>query len=132
MKNTLIILLTTLTFSAFAQPRNHEKIESMRVAFITNRLSLTPEESQKFWPVYNAFKADMKTLRKNFREDDKDGTPLTADQRLEFDQKKLNLKLTYKPQLEATIGKEKMNKLMAAEEAFKKELVRIMQDRRGK
>jgi len=130
MKNTILILLTLATFSTFAQPRNNEKIEAMRVAFITNRLNFTPEESQKFWPVYNAFRADMKTLRKNFRADDKDGTPLTADQRLEFDQKKLNLKLTYKPQLEAAIGKEKMNQLMAAEEAFKKELVRIMQERR--
>lgn len=130
MKNLLFFFFTTITLSSFAQQKSNEKIESMRVAFITNRLNLTPEESQKFWPVYNAFRADMKTLRKNFRDDDKDGTPLTADQRLEFDQKKLNLRLTYKPQLEAAIGKTKMNQLMTAEEAFKKELVRIMQERR--
>lgn len=130
MKNILFFFFTTITLSSFAQQKSHEKIEAMRVAFITNRLNLTAEESQKFWPVYNAFRADMKTLRKNFSDDDKDGTPLTADQRLEFDQKKLNLRLAYKPQLEAAIGKEKMNQLMTAEEAFKKELVRIMQERR--
>ena len=30
-----------------------EKVESQKVAFITNELNLSPKESQEFWPLYN-------------------------------------------------------------------------------
>ena len=41
---------------------------SQKVAFVTQQLQLTPEEAEKFWPVYNAaseevWKASKKTLR---------------------------------------------------------------------
>jgi hypothetical protein len=118
-------------FSAFAQRTDgNEKIEAYRVAFITNRLGLTPEESQRFWPVYNAYRRDMKTLRQNFRQEEAEEGALSADQRLQFEQKKLDLKKKYKPEIENAIGKEKMNLLMQAEDDFKKELVRVMRERR--
>ena len=48
----------------FAQPQGHKKndeqrkkefqrIQSEKIAFITQELDLTPEEAQLFWPVYN-------------------------------------------------------------------------------
>jgi uncharacterized protein YaiL (DUF2058 family) len=82
--------------------------------------------------VYNAYRGDMKTLRQNFKADDKDGTPLTADQQLEFEQKKLDLKKRFKPQFEQAIGKEKLNLLMQVEEDFKRELMKAMQESRGR
>ena len=36
----------------------------MRVAFITQRLALTPAESEKFWPVYNIYKNQIMDIRK--------------------------------------------------------------------
>ncbi len=55
----IVILISLLTI---AQPpgrghwRNHqEKLESQRVAFITNELDLSVEEAQIFWPVYNEY-----------------------------------------------------------------------------
>lgn len=138
MKTLINILLLSLVFTATAQQRppqdkgRHERVESFRIAYITEHLKLTPEEAQRFWPVYNAFRADMKTLRQNFKADDKDGTPLTADQQLEFEQKKLDLKKRFKPQFEQAIGKEKLNLLMQVEEDFKRELMKTMQERRGR
>ncbi|MEX0882075.1 MAG: Spy/CpxP family protein refolding chaperone [Cyclobacteriaceae bacterium] len=57
MKKTIIgILLLLLVFPAYSQ-RNREidkeKLEAARVAFITNRLSLTPSQAEKFWPLFN-------------------------------------------------------------------------------
>lgn len=131
----LVLVLMLLSLLIQAQPNQDgknrsERIESMRVAFITQRLTLTAAEAQKFWPVYNSYRSDVKTLRRNFKQTEEDGTPLTADERLEYDQKKLDLKKSYKPQLEAAIGKEKMNLLMTAEEDFKKELMQIMREKR--
>lgn len=131
MKKYLLVISMMMSVAAFAQrPGGNEKIESYRVAFITNKLGLTPDESQRFWPVYNAYRRDMKTLRQNFRQEEAEEGALSADQRLQFEQKKLDLKKKYKPEIEAAIGKEKMNLLMQAEDDFKKELVRVMRERR--
>ena len=63
MKRTLIyaiiIALTALiSATALAQPNRPDdgwkkKMMSEKVAFFTVELDLTPEEAQKFWPVYN-------------------------------------------------------------------------------
>ena len=34
---------------------DREKLEAARVAFITTRLDLKPEQAQKFWPIYNVY-----------------------------------------------------------------------------
>ncbi|WP_339703366.1 hypothetical protein [Algoriphagus aquimarinus] len=59
-KYTLIALMFLLAFgTTYAQRTDEkydrEKLESARVAFITTRLDLKPEQAQKFWPIYNIF-----------------------------------------------------------------------------
>jgi hypothetical protein len=43
------------------------RLKLMKIAYITNLLQLTSEESQKFWPVYNQYEADQKKVRDKFR-----------------------------------------------------------------
>src|SRR3954471_13243532 len=117
----LIAALVTPFANAYGQPQQGEKIEALRIAFISQRLNLTPEEAQKFWPVYNQMHAEMKTLRNNFGMGP--GKPqLTAEQSLDFEQKKLDLKKKYKAQFEAVLGKEKLNTFYSLEEEFRKKL----------
>ncbi|MBS1624407.1 MAG: hypothetical protein JSS76_15075 [Bacteroidetes bacterium] len=130
---TFILTLSLLvaTEQGYAQTTQREKVESMRIAFITHRLELTPEESQRFWPVYHGYRRDLSALRRTFYPMD-DGTDphLSADKQMEFEQKKLDLKKRYIPQFEAAIGKAKVNRLVGAEEDFKKMLVQIVRNRR--
>ena len=46
-----------------------ERIEAQRVAFITQKLDLTADESAKFWPLYNEFKKAQADQRKGLRPD---------------------------------------------------------------
>ena len=63
MKLQLIILLLILNFPGIAQKDNvRERIKSQRIAFITQKLALTPDEAQKFWPVHAQFDAEMKAI----------------------------------------------------------------------
>jgi hypothetical protein len=54
----LFVLLIAVSSSTFAQ-RNRfsqediDKFRSRKISFITEKLQLTPEEAQKFWPIYN-------------------------------------------------------------------------------
>ena len=66
MKKLILFTLTLLCFNAgFAQggEKMRERIKAQKVAFITDKLNLTPEEATKFWPVYNAYEDRVETVR---------------------------------------------------------------------
>ena len=122
-------LLATGSF-AQQQPQNKaQRIENFRVAYISQHLNLTTEESQRFWPVYNAYRADRRKLRQNYMQES-NGGKLTAQQQIAFDQAKLNIKKQYTPKLIEAIGENKLNQLIVVEDNFKKELVRMLGNRK--
>lgn len=43
--------------------RLKEKLKASHAAYITQELDLTESEAQKFWPVYNAYRAEIEELR---------------------------------------------------------------------
>jgi hypothetical protein len=71
-KFILIIVAVALCFGAYAQDKpqkqvkksQHEeifnKLHNEKIAFFTSEIDLTPEEAQKFWPVYNEFLKESK------------------------------------------------------------------------
>ena len=64
----LIIIFFVVVGTSLAQRPDgnydREKLEAARVAFITTRLDLKPEQAQQFWPIYNVFNdAREKSLR---------------------------------------------------------------------
>jgi adenylyl- and sulfurtransferase ThiI len=61
-------------FSAMAQHgkgegrgRMHKEIKAQKISYITQKLELTPEEAQLFWPVYNELEKKKDALRKEGR-----------------------------------------------------------------
>ena len=132
-RSILVFALTMLVaVGLHAQPSPKEKVEAMRVAFITNRLELTPEQAKQFWPIYNSYRNDLAQLRRNFFPNNDGGgdAHLDADRQMEFEQKKLDLKRQYMPQFEQVIGRAKLNKLVSSEEDFKRLLMQTIRNRR--
>ncbi len=68
-KNILVVLfLLFSTTLMFGQRRpDKEKIKSLKVAYITERLNLTSIEAQGFWPIYNAHEEKMESFREQER-----------------------------------------------------------------
>ena len=62
----LILLLISITVS---HAQRGERIEALRVAFITNKLSLTSGESERFWPIYNVYRTALTDIRKQSNAD---------------------------------------------------------------
>ena len=104
---------------------NGDRIEALRIAYISEQLNLTPEEAQKFWPVYNAYKHDLKVVLQKYPA----GTELSADQQLALEQQKLDLKVKYKPQFESALGTVKLNQLYNLEHKFQEKLKEIREQR---
>jgi hypothetical protein len=123
-------LALIFTMPLFAQPKQgdgKEKVEALKIAFITEKLSLPPDQAQKFWPTYNQFNDEMKQLRQTYKPTP--DAPLTADQTIEFDQKKLDLKKKYKAQFEAILGKDKVNTLYSLEDEFRRKMKELHDQR---
>ena len=100
-----------------------DKIEALRIAFISQQLNLSPAEAEKFWPVYNAYRNDVEALQKSY------AGQTSADQQLDLEQKKLDLKKKYKPQFEAALGTGKLNQLYNLERKFQEKLKEIREQR---
>lgn len=143
----LLMTLFTCSISIIAQPRGgrmqekKENIAAMKIAFITQKLDLTPEEAQKFWPVYNQYSDKIQELRKKRRKDGKEAKQnldeLTdreieqlIDQDLSNHQKELDLEKEYKVKFKSVLPMKKIAKLYAAEEQFKLVLLEKLKDRK--
>ena len=66
MKKSLVIFLLLTAFGLQAQGRLKEKkeqIRALKTAYISTALSLTTEESVKFWPLYNAFEDKQRGIK---------------------------------------------------------------------
>ena len=116
MKNFL--LLFVFFFSAFSstkaqdvdKEKRTEKIQALKIAFITQKLDLTSEEAQKFWPVYNRYETDIKQVMINNK--------LGGDA-IDNEEKILNVKKRYKSDFLKVLGAPKTNTLFNAEREFR-------------
>lgn len=58
------MLLSLMLSPVFAQnDGKSDKIEAYKIAFITEKLNLTPKEAAAFWPVYNEYSDKLVSLR---------------------------------------------------------------------
>ena len=62
------VMMALLVNVSFGQHDKSERIEAMKVTFITDHLKLTPEEAQQFWPVFNQFEEERKALRQQYQQ----------------------------------------------------------------
>lgn len=112
-----------------------QRVEAQLVAFITQRLDLTPEESTRFWPIYNEYREKERSLRRSARVEMQSGD-LTDDEanaliqrQLDLEGQLLALKKEYIGKLRSAIPPRKIAKLQPAEQAFKLEILQRIRSR---
>ncbi len=120
--------------------QNREKIEALKIGFLTERLNLTPEEAQLFWPVYNKYQDELEIQRKSRRDNLNDITNFESmsdselekivDQELAFRQSELDILKKYHPQFKKILPIQKVAKLYRAEEDFKRHLLELIREKR--
>ena len=57
LKLITLLLFLTLGYTAMAQRPavDKEKLQAARIAFITTRIDLKPDQAEKFWPIFNQY-----------------------------------------------------------------------------
>ncbi len=137
---SIIIFLFLLSYGVFAQNKEAmKKIESARIALITERLGLSPEQAEKFWPVYREYNMEKRTLRNQLRTERQgvDLENITDEQSkelmrksMEFKQKQLNLEKEYANRMTDVISTQQLFKLKNAEKDFRQMLLKRIQNQR--
>ena len=127
MKQFLLVLILFTGSISFAKAQDlrekrTEKIQALKIAFITQKLELTSDEAQRFWPVYNRYETDIKQVMM----DNKGG----ADA-IDSEEKILSVKKRYKSEFYKVIGQLKTNTLFNAEREFRGVLMRHLKNRQG-
>jgi Spy/CpxP family protein refolding chaperone len=150
MKKIFILGLCLLSgWAAFAQeqpdpeiaqdPKVQEKIKNLRIAYISDKLGLTPEQAEKFWPVYREYSDKRRDIRQEFvesRKEIKNDNPDQAKQEelvklgLALKQRELDLEKVYSERLLKVITAQQMLNLRRAEGDFQRIILEQIQQRR--
>lgn len=134
MKFIIYILALFLTLCGFSQsPEAMKKIEAAKIALITERLELTPEQAEKFWPIYRQFGQERREIRKEFDNARRNFNPNQASEEenkrmLEMatrvKERELKLETQYSERILNVITSRQLNNLRKAEVDFKEMLLR--------
>jgi len=109
-----------------------KQIESIKIGYLTKKLDLTTEESQKFWPVYNQYQHELYKLtkqKKEAREQNAANPDQSIDDDFDFDTKILNHKKKYRIEFGKILSAEKVKTFYIAERDFKEELIKQLKNR---
>ncbi len=87
-----------------------EKIQALYVAYITKELNLTADDAQKFWPIHSEFDRDLKGVKQDMPE-------------LERQQKVLDIKKRYQDKFSRVLGSSRTENFFRKDGEFRRKLV---------
>src|SRR6476660_8222319 len=114
MKKIYTIVFSMLLFlTAMAQDdqqRGLGRLEAYKMAYLTKKLNLTPQEAQQFWPIYNQYQQEIKSVRTDAKSNRPD--------EIQLEEKMLNIRKKYNSEFSKALNPEKVNTLYKSEKEF--------------
>lgn len=128
-----LLLMSTI---ATAQKRS-EDLKAYKTAYLTEQLDLSPEEAEKFWPVYNSNQKEIKALKYEYHKKDlkkiKESGGIDAlsdaeakkfvENNMQYETKLIQLKKDFYKKLNHILSPKKILKLNKAEHDFGRKLL---------
>jgi hypothetical protein len=109
MKRFLLFALL-LMIGIKIRAQNGNRIEALKIAYITNKLNLSPEEAQKFWPIYNQYALELKVARLKAINN--------KSSEIELDENLLNIRKKYSVLFSQVLPPAKVDSFFKAEKEF--------------
>jgi hypothetical protein len=109
---SVLVILCWLALPASSQERQQPGagvIETMKIGYITTQLQLTPQEAEKFWPIYRQYSAEVRQAYANYRADHNE---------IGLEEALLNIKKKYSVEFVKAIPPPKINDLWGVEKRF--------------
>lgn len=142
MKRTLYLLIVLILLhpvKMMAQNPSVEKLNSYKIAFFTRRLNLTPQEAEKFWPVYNEFQnkrfeiqADRGRMNRNINQNELNRTEKEmieiSDKLISLQMQEALLAQDYHKKFKEILSPQKVIRLYQAENQYRQMLLNQLRD----
>ena len=123
MKKILLILAFIVANLGFVRAQDGEdgkgeRIQALKIAFITQKLGLSSSEAQRFWPVYDRYEVEMRQALRDNQSD-----VIDNDERI------LNIRKKYRGEFANVVGPDRVNTLFRSENEFRGVLMRKLKNR---
>ena len=130
----LILLFSWITLSAQNQTERFQQIKAHKVAYITEKMNLTVEEAEKFWPIYNEYEESLNNNRKQVRLSIRNSTDQEAKDMLyatlEKNEQEIALKRDFYEKASKVVSFRKLYLMEKAEREFRLKLLERYQNNR--
>jgi len=138
MYRSILILIILTIGAVLVQAQNREdrfkEIKAQKVAYLTEKMDLTVEESKAFWPIYNKYEQSMRQLRGGPWPKERDLTEKNAQKallsNLEREEKGIELKKEFYKKITSVISYKKLYLLEVGEREFRQKLFERYKNRR--
>lgn len=101
-------------------PRDGGKLKAYQIAFLTKKLNLTPEEAQRFWPVFNKYEDEIRTTRQVNKQ-----LP-----EVELEEKVVIIRKKYFEEFSKVLNRERADRVFKADKEFKDGVRKELMERR--
>jgi hypothetical protein len=122
----LVVFILGITMNGFTQEADQKepgkRLEALKIAYLTKKLDLSTEEAQRFWPIYNKYTEDIRSIRQEQKQ--KNLTELDVEDKIVTVRKK------YNGEFVKALSPEKVNTFFRSEKDFGIFIQRELQERR--
>ena len=115
-----------------------ERIRAAQVAYLSQKLDLTPDEAQKFWPLYNQYTKEVELLiaeRRNTgvkQADHPEKNKNEGNKELGYERRMLDIKTHYDKEFQKVLPTTKASNVFRTEREFRSQLVRSLKERQSR
>ncbi len=114
------------------QQNSVSRVEAVRETYIGQRLSLTSDESQKFWPIYRRYQDALKEVRKKKRLNNSSAQANGTEQinkELYYESELVNIRKFYTDEFLKILPPDKVSMMFKSEREFNDELIKQLTER---
>lgn len=110
------------------------RIESIKLNYLTEKMNLSSDESDRFRPIYNQYQSELSTIlhlkRQNMRNSQKSSQDIINDN-FDYDSKILSIKKRYNQEFSRVLPPDKLKQLWISEREFNEEMIQRLKNRHG-
>lgn len=126
------MLLSFTVFSQTKQDKRFQRIEAAKIGYITEQLQLSPEEAAKFFPIYNQYRSEIRSLYRAKRSSRNSQFQRNSLNEIEFDSKIVTCKKKYREAFKKVVSPTKASQFFVVEREFREKLFKELQRRRDR
>jgi hypothetical protein len=134
-----MIFMILLPAKVIAQNPAMEKLNAYKIAFFTRRLNLTPQEAEKFWPVYNEYQnkriqiqTDRARMNREVNQNELNMSEKemieTADKLISLEVQEAALAQEYHKRFKEILTPQKVIRLYQAENQYRQQLLNELRE----